>query len=90
MLSEKIQTGIEVFSYFCVRIGDDSIANGVGIRCMDLGGQRLFHKAYMFAEFPSCLLSNHVVADVTVGIMDVEIWRKAVNGCRRQLTKSED
>ena len=79
LFSEEIQTGIEVFPYFCVRIGDDSIANGVGVRCMDLGGQRLFHKAYMFAEFPSSILSNHVVADVTVRIMDVEIWSKAVN-----------
>jgi hypothetical protein len=78
VLSEKIQTGIEVFPYFCVRISVNSIAYGVGIRYMDLGGQRLFHKAYMFAEFPSSLLSNHVVVDVTVGIMDVEIWKQEI------------
>lgn len=79
LFSEEIPTCIKIFSYFCICFSVNIIAYGVGIRYMDLGGQRLFHKAYMFAEFPSSILSNHVVADVTVRIMDVEIWRKAVN-----------
>jgi len=79
LFSEEIQTCIKIFSYFCICFSVNSIAYGDGIRYMDLGGQRLFHKAYMFAEFSSSILSNHVVADVTVRIMDVEIWSKAVN-----------
>lgn len=79
MFSEEIQTCIKIFSYFCICFGVNSIANGIGIRYMDLGRQRLFHKVHKFAEFPSCILSDYDVADVAVGIMDVEIWSKAVN-----------
>lgn len=79
LLSEEISTSIKVFSYFCICFSVNSIAYGVGLRYMDLGGQRLFHKAYMFADFPSCILFDYFVADVAIRIVVEEIWCKAVN-----------